>query len=90
MSDADMNLVRQRVSDVRDIVLRLSYEIEGLRRDMDATTGEARTAYRLVIRDKIVKLEHAVVCLPHAILGQTLVDSSQPTTGEILADATLR
>lgn len=90
MPDSDMTAVRKKVSDVRDDVLRLSYEIENLRRSMSASTGECKNAYRLVIRDKIVKLEHAVVSLPHAILGMTLVDSAHPTTGEILANETMR
>ena len=81
--EADMNVVRQKVNAVRTLVNRLSHEIERLRRDSTETTGEARNAYRLVIQDKMRKLEHAVICLSHSVIDHTLYDPAQPTLGEI-------
>lgn len=80
---ADMNVVRQKVEDVKELVFRLSYEIEALREGMKHSTGECLNAYRLVIQDKIRKIEHAVVCLSHSVIDHTLMDAAQPSLGEL-------
>jgi len=80
---ADMFAVRKKVEDVSDVVGRLTREIEGLRKDMEQTTGEAKDAYRLVIQDKIRKIENAVVCLSHSVIDKTIYDEAQPSLGEL-------
>jgi outer membrane murein-binding lipoprotein Lpp len=81
--EADMNAIRQKVNAVRTAVQKYSFEIERLRKDMEQTTGEARNAYRLVIQDKMRKMEHAVVCLSHSVIDHTIFDPVQPTIGEM-------
>jgi uncharacterized protein YoxC len=81
--EADMNAVRQKVNAVRTAVQRLSFDVERLRKDMEQTTGECRNAYRLVIQDKIRKIEHAVVLLSHSVMDHTIFDPAQPTLGEM-------
>lgn len=81
--EADMNAIRQKVNAVRTAVQRYSHQIERLRKDMEQTTGEARNAYRLVIQDKMRKMEHAVICLSHSVVDHTIYDPAQPTIGEL-------
>lgn len=81
--DADMSVIRQKVAAVRSAVDRISREVERLRRDMEQTAGECREAYRLVIADKIQKMERLVVLLSHNVLDHTLYDPVQPFARDI-------
>ena len=85
--EADLSILRKKVDDVRHLVYTTTHEIERLRMDMGNSTGEALNAYRLVIQDKLRKMEHALVCMSQSILDHTAYDPAQPTPGEMLEEA---
>lgn len=69
----DTIVVRRIILDLHARVVRLTDDVDRLRADLEGgeVGGEVGDAIRLLIADKILKIENAVILVSHSVVDHT-------------------
>ena len=70
-SQKNMELLTTKSMELARTIRRLNNEISELKKELASTTGEARQAYLLVIRDKVWKMTQLIGQFWHLALDVT-------------------